>query len=209
MSDLYEKLITAVYEGENDTVVSLVEQALSEGGDPKEILDEGLVKGMDKVALDFKDGEMFVPEVLLSAEAMQKGNDILKPLMAAGTTDNKGTVVIGTVKGDLHDIGKRIVGMMLEGAGFKIVDLGMDIPSDSFVDAAKENDADIIGMSAMLTTTMPVMSEVSDKLKEEGMENIKMMVGGAPLNEQFADGISANYSYDAANAVEMANNLVK
>lgn len=209
MSDMYEKMGDAVFEGDDELVIKLVNEALEAGDDPKAILDKGLISGMDRVAIEFRDGDMFVPEVLMSAQAMQGGNELLKPLLVNDVSDKKGTVIIGTVKGDLHDIGKKIVGMMLEGAGFEVIDLGMDVPSEDFIKAIQDNNADLVGMSAMLTTTMPVMQEVVEMLKEEGLDSTKPMIGGAPVSDIYADKINANYSYDAASAVELANNLIK
>ncbi len=202
-----KKIQQAVLEGEADDVVSYVQKALAEQTDPQVILNEGMVPGMDEVAVLFRDGEMFVPEVLMSAMAMQAGNDILKPLLVQGGVQSKGVVISGTVYGDLHDIGKKIVGMMLEGSGFKVIDLGMDVPVEKFIGAIQEAKADLLCMSAMLTTTMPVMKEVVDELKKRGI-SVKVMVGGAPVTDAFAKEISAHYSFDAASAVELANRLI-
>ena len=204
-----EKISNAVVEGDDEVVCELVEKALAEGTGPLEILEQGLVPGMDVVGKLFKEGEMFVPEVLMSATAMQAGNDILKPLMVGEKRETKGKIVICTVKGDLHDIGKKIVGMMLEGAGFEVDDLGIDVPVERFLGALDETQADIVGMSAMLTTTMPVMGEVTAALKADPKyAHVKAMIGGAPVTESYGEQIGARFSYDAASAVDLAKELM-
>jgi len=209
MEDLFKSMQAAVIEGESNDVVSLVEKALALNAPPNDILNNGLVAGMDVVAVRFKAGDMFIPEVLSSAKAMQAGNDLLKPLLVqTENTNKKGKIVIGTVKGDLHDIGKKIVAMMLEGAGFDVIDIGIDIPAEQFVKALTETGADIIGMSALLTTTMPEMGKVIEAAKKEGLEDkVKFMVGGAPVNDDFAKQIQAHYACDAGSAVELAKEL--
>lgn len=198
----------AVIEGDEEAVVELVEQELEKGIEPGEILNRGLVAGMDVVGEEFKNNAMFVPEVLMSANAMAAGNEILKPLMVGQKKESRGKIVIGTVKGDLHDIGKKIVGMMLEGAGFEVIDLGIDVTVERFIGALEESQAKLIGMSAMLTTTMTVMGEVVDIIKnDERFKDVKVMIGGAPVNDIFAEKIGANYSHDAATAVELAKKL--
>ena len=207
---LLEKISNAVVEGDDEVVCELVEKALAEGTGPLEILEQGLVPGMDVVGKLFKEGEMFVPEVLMSATAMQAGNDILKPLMVGEKRETRGKIVIGTVKGDLHDIGKKIVGMMLEGAGFEVDDLGIDVPVERFLGALDETQADIVGMSAMLTTTMPVMGEVTAALKADPKyAHVKAMIGGAPVTESYGEQIGARFSYDAASAVDLAKELME
>jgi len=206
---LLEKMSNAVIEGDDELVCELVEKALADGKKPLEILEEGLVPGMDVVGKLFKEGEMFVPEVLMSANAMQAGNDILKPLMVGEKREVRGKIVIGTVKGDLHDIGKKIVGMMLEGAGFEVTDLGIDVTPERFIGALDETQADAVGMSAMLTTTMPVMGEVTEALKADAkFANVKAMIGGAPVTAAYGDQIGARFSYDAASAVELAKEIL-
>lgn len=204
----FKAIKQAVIEGDDEAVVELVTEEIESGTSPKDILDKGLVAGMDIVGEDFKNNIMFVPEVLMSANAMAAGNELLKPLMVGVRTESKGKVVIGTVKGDLHDIGKKIVGMMLEGAGFEVIDLGLDVTVEKFLDALAETGAKIIGMSAMLTTTMTVMEEVIEAIKrDERFKDVKVMIGGAPVNDIFAEKIGANYSHDAASAVELAKRL--
>lgn len=210
MDDLYRNMKNAIIEGDEEEVVALVEKALAQNAPPKEILNNGLISGMDAVAIRFKNGDMFIPEVLVAAHAMQAGNDLLKPLLAQkGDTEKKGTIVIGTVKGDLHDIGKKIVAMMLEGAGFEVIDVGIDVPNEKLIGAVKETNADILCMSALLTTTMPVFKEVIDGLHKEGYGNkVKVMVGGAPVSDKYAKQIQAYYAYDAGAAVELAQRLL-
>lgn len=206
---LLEKISNAVIEGDDEVVCELVEKALAEGMNPLEVLEQGLVPGMDVVGKLFKEGEMFVPEVLMSANAMQAGNDLLKPLMIGERREIRGKIVIGTVKGDLHDIGKKIVGMMLEGAGFEVDDLGIDVTPERFLGALDETQADVVGMSAMLTTTMPVMGEVTEALrKDPKYDHVKVMIGGAPVTESYGEQIGARFSYDAASAVDLAKELL-
>lgn len=209
MSELYSKMAEAVLEGQEANVVSLVNQALGQGISADDILNEGLMKGMDEVAVLFRDGEFFVPEVLMSAQAMQAGNNLLKPhLMKAGVSQ-KGTVVIGTVEGDLHDIGKKIVAMMLEGDGFKVVDLGVNVTTEDFMAAIEREQPNLLGMSAMLTTTMTAMPTVINELAARGYgDKVKVMVGGAPLSEAYAQKIGAHYSHDASAAITLANSLL-
>lgn len=205
---LLEKISSAVVEGDDEAVCELVEKAIKEGTAPLEILEQGLVPGMDVVGKQFKEGEMFVPEVLMSAMAMQAGNDLLKPLMIGEKRESRGRIVIGTVKGDLHDIGKKIVGMMLEGAGFEVDDLGIDVTVERFLGALDETQAGIVGMSAMLTTTMPVMEEVAKALKADSKySHVKVMIGGAPVTESYGEQIGARFSFDAASAVDLAKEL--
>jgi len=174
------------------------------------VLKGGLLAGMDQVGVDFRDGELFVPEVLVAARAMHAGMDVLRPLLAEGDVPLAGKVVVGTVEGDLHDIGKNLVAMMLEGGGFEIVDLGADISPDKFIEAVKMEQPQLIGLSALLTTTMPAMKRTIDALVEAGLrEQVKVMVGGAPVTRAFADEIGADgYAPDAASAVELARSLV-
>lgn len=205
-----EALSQAVIEGQEQQVKELTQKALAEGLKPLEIINEGLIKGMNVVGQRFKVGDMFVPEVLMSARAMTAGMDMVKPLLVDGEMTNKGTVVIGTVKGDLHDIGKNLVGMMLEGAGYKVVDLGTDTAPEAFVQAVQENNAQVLGLSALLTTTMLAMKQTIEALQVAGLrDKVKVMVGGAPITQEFADEIGADgYAPDAASAVELVNQLL-
>ena len=206
LAEISEALIS----GKAPLVVELVNKALGEGKTPAEILNGALIPGMDVVGKKFKANEFYVPEVLVAARAMQGGLSILKPLLAKLGVKQIGTIIIGTVKGDLHDIGKNLVSMMLEGAGFKVVDLGIDVPPEKFVSAAIDNDAQVIGMSALLTTTMPSMKNTVEAVRVAGLaDKLKTMVGGAPVTQKYADEIGANgYSPDAASAVERARELV-
>ncbi len=207
MADL-KALADAVINGDRDTARELTQQAVDEKVNPEEILNEGLTAGMDVVGKKFKANEFYVPEVLIAARAMLAGMEILDPLLAEAGAKPKGVVVLGTVKGDLHDIGKNLVSMMLRGGGFKVVDVGIDVPEDKFVENAKNENADIVALSALLTTTMPQMKNVIDALKEAGL-NAKTMIGGAPVTQDYADEIGANgYAPDAASAVDKAAELM-
>ena len=203
----YAMISDYVVNGNENGVVNEVNAALSGNAAPLEIINEGLLTGMNVVGEKFANGEMFVPEVLMAARAMNAGMDIVKPLLAEGDVTSLGTVVIGTVKGDLHDIGKNLVVMMLESAGFKVVNLGVDAKKEAFVEAAKENDADIVAMSAMLTTTMTYMDEIIKTCKDAGLD-AKYMIGGAPVTPAYAEKISAIYTADASTAAEKAKALV-
>jgi methylmalonyl-CoA mutase cobalamin-binding domain/chain len=200
--DMYDGLAEEITEGTNIL--------LGRGWSASRTLDEALVAGMTIVGIDFRDGILFVPEVLLAANAMKAGMFILRPLLAETGAKPVGTVVIGTVKGDIHDIGKNLVGMMMEGAGFEVINLGINTPVEQYMAAIEEHQPDILGMSALLTTTMPYMKVVIDTLKSEGIrDNFIVMVGGAPLNDEFAEAIGADaYCRDAATAVETAKKLV-
>jgi 5-methyltetrahydrofolate--homocysteine methyltransferase len=210
MSDVLSKLATSVIEGDRDSMPALTQQALEEGLDAKQILDEGLMPGMDHVGSEFKAGNMFVPEVLRSARAMHESMDILRPLLAETGAEMVGKVVLGTVKGDLHDIGKNLVAMMCEGAGFEVRDLGKDVEPDAFVAAVKEFEPDVVGMSALLTTTMRSMENTVHALQEAGVrDTVKILVGGAPVTQEFADQIGADgYASNAAAASELAKSLI-
>ncbi len=199
----------AVEGGRKKIVDQLVKEALNEGVKAETILNEGLVVGMTNLGEMFKNGEVYVPEVLVAARAMKAGTDILKPLLASENVQSLGKVAIGTVQGDLHDIGKNLVGMMLEGNGFEVMDLGVDVAPEKFVEAVK-NGAQVIGMSALLTTTMPMMKAVIDMLNAEGLrDQVKVMIGGAPITQEYADQIGADgYSTDAASAAELAQKLI-
>ena len=196
----------ALQRGKADKVSELVRQALNEGATPKNILEEGLIHGMSIIGRKFKKNEVYVPEVLIAARAMHAGMDVLKPKLIETGVENIGKVVMGTVQGDLHDIGKNLVEMMLEGAGFEVIDLGTDISKDKFVEAVKEHKPNIIGMSALLTTTMVNMVEVIKALDVAGLrDKVKIMVGGAPITQNYADQIGADgYSPDASSAVDKA-----
>jgi 5-methyltetrahydrofolate--homocysteine methyltransferase len=210
MSEILEQVSTAIIEGDLDEIVNLTEDALDDGLSAKEILDNGLMAGMDYVGVEFKAGNMFVPEVLRSAKTMQTAMDILKPLLAESGAKMTGKVVVGTVKGDLHDIGKNLVGMMCEGAGFEVEDIGKDVAPEAFVEAVKEFAPDIVGMSALLTTTMRAMEQAIKALEEAGLrDRVKVMVGGAPVTQAFADQIGADgYASNAASAADLAKQLV-
>jgi 5-methyltetrahydrofolate--homocysteine methyltransferase len=197
--------------GKANDVKALVEKALAEGVAPGKILNEGLLSGMSVVGERFKKNEVYVPEVLIAARAMKAGMSILQPKLASAGVQPIGVAVIGTVKGDLHDIGKNLVGMMLEGAGFKVVDLGIDVDPAKFVDAARTNGAKVIGISALLTTTMTNMKAVVDAVKASDLAGkAKVMVGGAPVTQAFSDEIGANgYAPDAASAADLAKKLLK
>ena len=206
----FRSIADAVKAGRRKNVVALVNEALAEGVSAEQILNQGLVVGMNELGEMFKNNEVYVPEVLIAARAMKSGTEILKPLLAEDNVQSLGTVAIGTVQGDLHDIGKNLVGMMLEGAGFTVLDLGVDVSPEKFLAAVKESGAQIIGMSALLTTTMPNMKATIDALKDAGVrENVKVMIGGAPITQAFADEIGADgYSSDAASASQLAKKLI-
>jgi len=199
-----------LYDGMKEEIEESVEILLKRGWEPYTILTEGLVGGMTIVGKDFRDGILFVPEVLLAAGAMKGGMAILKPLLAESGAPRMGKMVIGTVKGDIHDIGKNLVSMMMEGAGFEIVDLGINNPVEDYLEALEKEDADILGMSALLTTTMPYMKVVIDTMVEKGIrDDYIVLVGGAPLNEEFGNAIGADsYCRDAAVAVDTAKELM-
>ncbi len=204
MDSLYE----AIYRGMAPAAKTAVQEALGAEKSPQEIIDESMIPAMEAIGTDFETGKAFVPNLLLSARAMKIALDILKPLMMAEQSATLGTVVIGTVKGDLHDIGKNLVASMLEGRGFKVVNLGSDVSKERFIDAVKENGADILCLSALLTTTMEYMKEVVDAVRLAGL-NVKIMVGGAPLNAEFAAQIGADgYSSNANEAVALAKKLL-
>ena len=199
-----------LYDGMKDEIAESVNILLERKWEPYRVLTEALVAGMTIVGHDFRDGILFVPEVLLAANAMKGGMSILKPLLAASGAPQMGKMVIGTVKGDIHDIGKNLVSMMMEGAGFEVVDLGINNPVENYLEALEREDADILGMSALLTTTMPYMKVVIDTLVEKGIrDKYVVLVGGAPLNEEFGKAIGADaYCRDAAVAVETAKEFM-
>jgi 5-methyltetrahydrofolate--homocysteine methyltransferase len=209
--ELVKQMHDDLYDGLKEEIEEAVHILLERGWEPYGVLTEALVEGMRIVGIDFRDGILFVPEVLLAANAMKGGMFILRPLLAETGAPKLGSMVIGTVKGDIHDIGKNLVSMMMEGAGFDVVDLGINNPVENYLDALDEHQPDILGMSALLTTTMPYMKVVIDALKEKGVrEDYVVLVGGAPLNEAFAEAIGADaYCRDAAVAVETAKDFVK
>ena len=209
-SNILEQIASNLYNGEDEVVANLVRQGLDQELSPAELLNGGLIAGMDEVGRDFKAGDLFVPEVLIAARAMHAGMNILRPLLAEGDVPSAGKYIIGTVQGDLHDIGKNLVKMMLEGAGFETIDLGTDVKPDAFVAAVREHQPQLIGMSALLTTTMPGMKATIEALQEAGLrDTVKIMVGGAPVTTAFAEQIGADaYAPDAATAVDVARDLM-
>ena len=209
MDALLEKMAERLIVGKIDEVKELSQQALDQGISPREIIDKGLLAGMEVVGKRFKAGDMFIPEVLLCARCMHGAMDILKPLLSEADAAGVGIYLIGTVEGDLHDIGKNLVSMMLQGAGFEVIDLGTNITPQQFVDAVKEHKPTILGLSALLTTTMPKMEETIKALKEAGIrDQVKIMAGGAPVTQAFVDEIGADaYGANAASATEKAKEL--
>ena len=210
MSTIYEELFTAILEGNNEITPALVQKGLDDGLVPKDILDHGLVVGMNEVGARFKAGDMYVPEVLMSAEAMQAGLKILRPFLVSSGAQLIGKIVLGTVKGDLHDIGKNLVGMMCEGAGFEVIDLGFNVEPERFVEATKEHQPQIVGLSALLTTTMRAMAHTIKAFEEAGLrDKIKIMVGGAPVDAEFSRRIGADgYGSNAPAGVDLAKRFV-
>ena len=206
LNELYENILN----GKLEPAVEITNQAVAEGADPQTIINGYMVKAMEEIGARFEEGKAFVPNLLMSARAMKGALDILKPLMKAGQSTSVGKVVIGTVKGDLHDIGKNLVASMLEGCGFEVVNLGVDVSSDKFIEAARENNADIICMSALLTTTMNYMKTVVEAVEAAQLKGkVKVMVGGAPVTDNFARSIGADgYSTNANGAVIMARKLM-
>ncbi len=210
MEELYEKMAEGLIAADVESVNKLVQEGLDKNLPAKEILDNGLIPGMDIVGQRMKTGELFIPEVLRSARVMQGAIALLKPHLSEEDSSGLGTIVIGTVEGDLHDIGKNLVSMMLQGAGFSVVDLGTNVKPQDFVEAVKSNKANILGMSALLTTTMPKMEETVRALKESGLrDQVKIMAGGAPVTQKFIDDIGADgYGANAASASEVAKELI-
>jgi 5-methyltetrahydrofolate--homocysteine methyltransferase len=208
--EILKDIAASLLAGDDKKIVEQVTQAIAEKVPTTEILDDGLIGGMNVVGQKFRNGEMYLPEVLLSARAMTAGVALLKPLLIAEEIPSRGKVVLGSIQGDLHDIGKNLVGIMLEGAGFAVVNLGIDVPAEKFIEAAVEEDASVIGVSSLLTTTMSKMKGVVDLVAERGLSGqVKVLVGGAPLTEEFAHSIGADgYAYDAASAVEKVVALV-
>ena len=207
--ELLREISESLQGGDHTRVAELTSRAVADGIPAPEILDEGLIAGMNVVGRKFGAHEIFLPQVLLAARAMNAGIAVLKPLLAEGEVQSLGKVVIGTMKGDLHDIGKNLVGIMLKGAGFEVIDLGSDVPAETFVDTAVAEGAAVVGLSALLTTTMSGMRDVVEMVKRRGLAgDIKVVIGGAPVSREFASDIGADaYSYDAANAVEVVKRL--
>jgi len=207
----YQELADAILKGDNIKSKEITQDLVGKKIPAGDILSEGLIAGMDVVGKKFKANEMYIPEVLIAARAMHAAMDILKPLLSESGAPTKGIAVIGTVQGDLHDIGKNLVSMMLEGAGFTVVDAGVDIPADKFVEVAKSSKANIVGLSALLTTTMPSMKEVIAALrKDPATKGIKVIIGGAPVTQEYADSIGADgYAPDASSAVDISEELLK
>lgn len=206
--ELFNELANAVIDGQHILAGDLTKKMLEVGYSAKVILDEGLLKGMDVVGQRFRDNLIFVPQVLISARAFKTSLALLEPHLSKSDTEGSGTVVIGTVKGDIHDIGKNIVSMMLRSSGFKVIDLGIDTKAEKFIEAIKTHNADILGMSALLTTTMGYMKTVIEKVKQEGIQ-VKTIVGGAPLNQSFASLIGADgFAKNAAEAIEISKKLI-
>ena len=204
MEELLKDISTLLQQGRAPKVKEKVQEALDQGISAKDILEKGLLDGMGVIGEKFKNNEVYVPEVLIAARAMNAGVALLRPYLVEAGVESKGTVVIGTVKGDLHDIGKNLVKMMMEGKGLNVVDLGVDVSAEQFVTAAKENNADILACSALLTTTMTEMKNVVDAVKAENLD-VKVMIGGAPVTQSFCDSIGANsYTADAASAADAA-----
>jgi len=208
--ELVEQMHDDLYDGMAEEIAEGTQILLDRGWAATRVLEEALVAGMTIVGIDFRDGILFVPEVLMAANAMKAGMALLKPILAATGAKPIGIMVVGTVKGDIHDIGKNLVGMMMEGAGFEVIDLGINVEADVYIDAIETHQATILGMSALLTTTMPYMKVVIDTMKERGIrDDYIVLVGGAPLNEEFGEAIGADaYCRDAATAVEVAKELV-
>jgi 5-methyltetrahydrofolate--homocysteine methyltransferase len=208
MADL-EGISVALIDGKREVVAAKVKQAIDEGVPPGTILNKGLVAGMSVVGERFRKNIIYVPEVLIAARAMKAGLALLKPLLEESGVEPVGVVVIGTVKGDLHDIGKNLVCMMLQGGGFEVIDLGTDVSAEKFVEAARQHKAKVVAMSALLTTTMPQMAAVVKAVQQAGLKNVRCMIGGAPVTQSYADEIGANgYAPDAASAVDLAESLV-
>jgi 5-methyltetrahydrofolate--homocysteine methyltransferase len=207
---ILEDIANGVVKGDEASVGEWTERAIAEGIAAKDILNDGLVAGMNVVGEKFKNNEVFIPEVLVSARAMKAGMRKVQPLLAEANIESKGKIVVGTVKGDLHDIGKNIVAMLLEGAGYQVTDLGTDVSAEQFMDVVKKEGSNIIGMSALLTTTMIYMREVIQAVEDAGLKDrVKVIIGGAPLTQSFADDIRADgYAPDAASAVDLVKGLL-
>jgi 5-methyltetrahydrofolate--homocysteine methyltransferase len=207
--EVLQQISESLQRGEDQKVAGLTQQAIDAGLTAGQILNDGLLAAMDVVGERFGANEIFLPEVLLSARAMNAGMDLIKPMLVADDVPSLGKVVIGTVKGDLHDIGKNLVGIMLRGAGFEVIDLGADVSPESFVETAEAEGASVVGLSALLTTTMSGMKDVIELIKSKGLDGkVKVIIGGAPLSQAFADDIGADgYGYDASNAVDIVKSF--
>ncbi|MCO1604295.1 MULTISPECIES: cobalamin B12-binding domain-containing protein [Desulfosporosinus] len=206
----YADLAQSVIEGQKDKVKEHVQNLIAAGNSPLEIVNEGLIAGMNVVGVRFKAGDMYVPEVLMAAKSMTGGLEIVKPLIAAADQKSKGKILLGTVKGDLHDIGKNLVGMLIESGGLEVINMGVDISAEDFIDAIIEHEPDILALSALLTTTMPAMQDIIEMLQEEELrDKIKVIIGGAPVSQEYADTIGADgYAPDAGSAVELCKRLL-
>ena len=210
MTDVLETIKEMVVGGKYNDIEEQVQRAVDNGIDLNRLINDALISAMDIVGKQFAASEIYVPEMLVSATTMKRGLDIIKPLLQSGEAEHRGTIVMGTVKGDLHDIGKNLVTMMMEGAGFKIIDLGVDVKIEDLIDTVKKEAVDIIGLSALLTTTMPEMRNVIEALTEAGLrDQVKVIVGGAPIDQRFADKIGADgFGADAVEAVQLARELI-
>ena len=209
--DLFQEIADNVEKGDANAVKSLVDKAVADKTAPGDILNNGLVAGMGTIGEKFKNNEVFIPEVLIAARAMKAGLEIIKPLLAEVKTESKGKIAIGTVKGDLHDIGKNIVCIMLEGAGYDVVDIGIDISKEKFLETVEKENVDIIGLSSLLTTTMTYMKEIIDTVNQSGLKDkVKIIIGGAPVTQDYAGQIGADgYAPDAATAVDVVKQLLR
>lgn len=205
-----EKFHTALSQGKMDEVKKLTQEAINRGESPDVILKQGMVQAMEQIGIKFKSGDIYIPEVLIAARAMHAGMDILKPILSKSMISLAGKIVIGTVKGDLHDIGKNIVIMMLEGGGFEVIDLGVNVPVENFLESIRQHQPQVVGMSALLTTTVNEMKNTINAIEKAGLKNrVKTIVGGAPVTESFAKGIGADgYAPDAASAVDLVKSLI-
>lgn len=206
----YADLAQSVIEGQKDKVKEHVQNLIAAGNDPLEIINEGLIAGMNVVGVRFKAGDMYVPEVLMAAKSMSGGVELVKPLITTGEQKSAGKILLGTVKGDLHDIGKNLVGMLIESAGLEVINMGVDISAEDFVDAVIEHEPDIVALSALLTTTMPAMQDIIEILEDEDLrDKVKVIIGGAPVSQEYADTIGADgYAPDAGSAVELCKKLL-
>ncbi|HBW37626.1 B12-binding domain-containing protein [Desulfosporosinus sp. BICA1-9] len=206
----YADLAKSVIEGQKDQVLDQVKALIAAGNNPLEIVNEGLIAGMNVVGVRFKAGDMYVPEVLMAAKSMSSGLELVKPLIAAADQKSKGKILLGTVKGDLHDIGKNLVGMLIESGGLEVINMGVDVSAEDFIDAIIEHEPDILALSALLTTTMPAMQDIIEMLEEEELrDKVKVIIGGAPVSQEYADTIGADgYGADAGSAVELCKRLL-
>lgn len=206
----YAELAQSVIEGQRDQVKTLVTNLIEVGNNPLEIVNEGLIEGMNVVGVRFKAGDMYVPEVLMAAKSMSGGLEIVRPLISEADQKSKGKIVLGTVKGDLHDIGKNLVGMLIESGGLEVINMGVDVSAEDFIDAIIGHEPDILALSALLTTTMPAMKDIIELLEEEELrDKVKVIIGGAPVSREYADEIGADgYAPDAGSAVELCKQLL-